>query len=388
MNNMVNNKLQFPFFNWHLEISSKCRLACPRCPRTEKRGMYKVTELPLEFIQKNFPADFLQQNVKRMLFCGGQGDPIYNSQFLEIVQYIKKSHPKITLCIITNGSHKNQSFWQELGEALNHNDQIFFSVDGWDNESNQLYRKYSDFDSILLGIQTLRPFPVQISWSTIVFRFNQDRLVHIGRIAKENGADYFNINLSMLFGSMYENYIDSELGFDPLEPEYSKLVSPIERHRKYSFRLNSERQASGLDETFRKFYAQAKKNYKDAEVLPLCMAGNRPMYIDAEGFFYPCSWVSHPFGVRKSKLRPNKQIRWKESYWNEHKHLFDLKSRSLPEITSDSIFTKLYESWFDREKLFVECESKCAKDITSYATAYAKAFDNFSDIKMFTQKPS
>lgn len=350
--------------------------------------MYKVTELPLEFIEKNFPAEFLRKNVKQMLLCGGQGDPIYNSQFLYIVKHIKESNPEMLLYITTNGSYKDEAFWQELGQHLTKQDEVMFSVDGWDNQSNQLYRKHSDFDSILTGIRTLRPYPVRVSWSTIVFRFNQERIIDIGKIAKENGADYFNVNLSMLFGSTYENYLDPKLGFDPLEPEYSKFVSSFGRHRKFSFRLNSECNPRGLGDTFREFYGKAQREYQDAKVLPLCMAGNRPMYVDAEGIFYPCSWVSHPFGVRKSKIRPEKQVRWNESFWNEYKGHFDLKVRSLPEILADPVFMKLYKSWFDSEKLFVECEAKCGKAETDFDSAYPKIFEDIDHLKIFTQKPA
>ena len=72
------------FAHWHIELSSKCALKCPRCPRTEYPGKYKVTELNLNFFKKNFTENFVKQYVRYIVFCGGQGDPIYCKDLISI----------------------------------------------------------------------------------------------------------------------------------------------------------------------------------------------------------------------------------------------------------------------------------------------------------------
>ena len=58
--------------------------------------------------------------------------------------------------IVTNGSHKKLSWWIELGKILDQHDSVHFSIDGYDNVSNNQYRVNSDYNSIIAGLQTLR----------------------------------------------------------------------------------------------------------------------------------------------------------------------------------------------------------------------------------------
>ena len=126
-------------FHWHLELSSKCALRCPRCPRTERPNQYKVTEMSLDFVKKTFPLERLSY-VKKILMSGGQGDPIYCNDFIKIIKYFKESKSNLQLCITTNGSYKKKSWWKNVAQILNKNDIIIFSVDGWDQKSNEQYR--------------------------------------------------------------------------------------------------------------------------------------------------------------------------------------------------------------------------------------------------------
>jgi indole-3-glycerol phosphate synthase len=65
---------------------------------------------------------------------------------------------------------------------------VTFSIDGWDNESNNKYRVNSEFDSIINGIKVLRTnSPCYIKWSTIYFKFNQLQIDKIIQLAKELG---------------------------------------------------------------------------------------------------------------------------------------------------------------------------------------------------------
>ena len=56
--------------------------------------------------------------------------------------------------IITNGSHKLPEWWSRLGNVLNSNDEINWSIDGWDQVSNEKYRINSNWQSIEDGIRS------------------------------------------------------------------------------------------------------------------------------------------------------------------------------------------------------------------------------------------
>ena len=64
-------------WHWHIEISSKCTLRCPRCTRQEVPEGLVNKELRLPFFRKNFTPEFINEHVEKITFCGDDGDPIY-----------------------------------------------------------------------------------------------------------------------------------------------------------------------------------------------------------------------------------------------------------------------------------------------------------------------
>ena len=366
-------------FHWHLELSSKCALKCPRCPRTQLPGRYKVTEINLDFIKKLFPLKRLSL-VKKIIMSGGQGDPIYCNDFINIIRYFKESQPNIQLCIITNGSYKKSEWWKTVAQILNENDNIIFSVDGWDQESNEQYRVGSDFSSIMNGMQTLRQFnsKVCITWTTIIFKFNQERLNDMQDLAEEMGADSFNLVQSSLFGSIYPDFIDLKLGYDPLEPDRKYIEENTNRGFFVNFTERPVLQPT-IKPTVFQFIEKNKSRYKDSYIVPLCRMGERGLYVDAEGILYPCSWISHPFFIQVSNKR-EKTISWEKSLFVEHKDSFNLNKYSLEEVLQNPFWKKLQCSWKSSKTAFVECERYC------YQLDSAKKIARFSSKKSFNKK--
>ena len=89
----------------HIELSSKCTLKCPRCPRTELHPNSLNREISATEFQRAFTTDLLKE-IQEIMFCGDIGDPIYAQDFLPIVKYIKQTSPSLSLVIVTNGSYK------------------------------------------------------------------------------------------------------------------------------------------------------------------------------------------------------------------------------------------------------------------------------------------
>ena len=345
-------------FHWHLELSSKCALKCPRCPRTERPGQYKVTEMNLDFVKKILPAKRLSL-VQKILLSGGQGDAIYCNDFLKIIKYFKETNPNLQLCITTNGSYKKQEWWKEAAKILQRNDIVIFSVDGWDQQSNEQYRVGSHFPSIMEGLKTLREFnqQVYIVWSTIIFKFNQNRLNDIQNLAESMGADAFNLVQSRLFGSTNSDYIDPKLGYDPLEPDKNRIeTSNTNRGCYIDFTKRSS--SHNIKPTIAQLMEKYQSTYQNSYIMPLCRIGERGLYVDAEGILYPCSWISHPFDIQASKTR-DKSISWEKSLFVEYKDSFNLNNHSLETVLQNSLWKKLQCSWQDSKIAFVECEKHC-----------------------------
>lgn len=150
-----------------------------------------------------FPVDTIKQ-LDRILFCGDVGDPIYAKDLISIVEYIKSNNPHNQVEIVTNGSYKDPLWWEQLGAVLTNNDIVTFSVDGWDQASNEQYRINCNFESIVIGAQVLRASSnCVMNWSAIYFSFNETNVDKIKLLAKELGFDTFNAVRSTKFDGPY-----------------------------------------------------------------------------------------------------------------------------------------------------------------------------------------
>ena len=166
----MKNSNNWPLEHWHIEISGKCTLKCPRCTRQEIPGFVNK-ELGLSWFKENFT--FAKQ-VKKITFCGDDGDPIYAKDLLPVIAWLKEKNPSLQIVIVTNGSYKTKAWWTKLDTLLDEKDHIHFSLDGWDQESNELYRINCDWESIVTGVkQITRAYK---TWAAIAFKFNEHKI--------------------------------------------------------------------------------------------------------------------------------------------------------------------------------------------------------------------
>lgn len=353
---------RFPLYHWHFEISTKCALECPRCPRTLYPGQYNVGQMDLGQIQKICSQPEFINEALKVTFCGGQGDPIYNSQFLEIVAYIKSIRPEIILTIVTNGSHRSHEFWLKLRSLLRTGDDIVFSVDGYDHESNNKYRTGSRWDSIWSAMKIMANGPALVIWNAIYFKFNADHISKMMGMASGLGLDGFRLTKSSLFGSRNAGFIDPGLGYDPLEPDANQ-ISEIERMYKdmtwldpKSDRMKSMgRRYQEFDRKRGQLMRELWSRTENQRVFPNCQFGFRGVYVDVDGYFYPCSWVSHP-------LPHYPENSFRKLFFEKRKQELDLKQNSLSEVISSSVWNDLGRTWHSPDqRITLECGQKCER---------------------------
>ena len=274
-------------WHWHIEISSRCTLKCPRCARTEVPDTLVNTELRLDFFKRNFTPEFIQNNVEKITFCGNDGDPIYAHDLIEVIEYFKSIKP-IKFIIVTNGSYKDNEWWQHLGSVLDSNDHIHWSLDGWDQTSNEQYRVNSDWNSIIQGVTTLRnSSQVYMTWDAIAFKFNENKLDDMKSMAKELGFDQFQLTLSTKFNKVYGIYPKD----DQLQPR-DELISDNYRFQREFTNFTERKDSSVGYNTNLKLYENATL-YND--VLPLCGVGNKGLFINSQGQFFPCCWLANRY---------------------------------------------------------------------------------------------
>ena len=323
----MKNQNNWPLEHWHIEISGKCPLLCPRCTRQELPG-YKNKELTLEWFKQNF---LFTDQVKKITFCGDDGDPIYAKDLLPVIEWLKQRNKNIQIVMVTNGSYKTSEWWTKLDQLLDENDNIHFSLDGWDQASNQIYRIKSNWETILNGIRHVKkPYK---TWAAIAFKFNEDKIGHMKQMAQSLGFDNFQLTLSTKFGKNYPAYPSD----DPLQPSDQYVASG-----RFTRQFTNLSRRVWKDSTLPVFLDRFKKTDVGKEsVIPLCMIGNKGLYINAEGKFFPCCWT----GLR----------------YSHNKKLFDYidYSRTLPEVLEDKMWKKLQMDLVFNEGP-KECFEKCS----------------------------
>lgn len=330
-------------WHFHIEISSKCTLACPRCARQEVPETLVNSELDLEFFKRNFTPEFIINNVEKITFCGDDGDPIYAHDLIPVIRYIKSIKP-VEIVIVTNGSYKKYDWWADLGNALTGIDSVHFSIDGINNLMNNQYRVNSSFDSIIEGIETLRANSnVQIVWATIAFKFNENHIDLLKTKAQRLGVDRFQLTRSTKFGSIYPVYGIN----DQLQPAVN-LISNTERFERditdYTDRANP---VPAINYTL---YNSVKDNKL---IKPLCSVGNKGLYISAQGLLYPCCWVANRYTHNNE--------------WQEIAQRFNLNQWSLEDCLADPFWNNEFTSYKWRE-----CQTKCSANVVNenYATEW------------------
>jgi MoaA/NifB/PqqE/SkfB family radical SAM enzyme len=244
-------------------------------------------------------------DVKKFVFCGDVGDPIYCTDLIKIVEYIKQSS-SAQIVIITNGSYKKEEWWAELGNQLTEDDSVTFSIDGWDHESNIQYRVNSDWDSIMLGVKTLRKnSQCNLKWSAICFSFNETKIGAMADIAKELGFDEFHYVFSTKFDGRY-----LVNGVDSLKPKAT--FSKSGQYETYKIIMG------------RKSRFPAITTHPDRHEWAKCIKCQKDMFINVEGLVFPCPWFNSGYQ--------------ENDFVEKHKDLLNIKTRSLKDVLSDPIW--------------------------------------------------
>lgn len=238
------------FIGWHLELTRKCNLACPACPRTYDFDKMEnpTVSLDTKLIKQFFHDREKIKNLKYMLFCGNLGDPIYHKDFHEISEhFFDVEH----LWVNTNGMHK-KSFWKRVLKTWPENGKIILAIDGL-KDTNHLYRVNSKWEKIqeLFDLISSTKRKCKIEWKYIVFEHNHHQIDEAHDLSKKLGIDFFN----------------------------------IQKTRK----LDDKKNANGFLKEYQiDDYFKYKNEYEDY-LVPFCHTGDLH-YINAEGYYSPCCW--------------------------------------------------------------------------------------------------
>lgn len=241
--------------------------------------------------------------------------------------------------IITNGSYKSKYWWTVLAQLLDENDEVHWSLDGWNQTTNEQYRVNSDWKSIIEGIEAFfenndTTFRV---WDAIAFRFNELHLNLMIDDARDLGFDLFKLTKSSKFGSISGTYPEN----DPLEPLNKELVPKDLRYKREEVEL-SDKVRPGAD--MLKLYRMRRESLKLGGQSAVCMIGNKGVFLNSRGEFYPCCWVANRYHHNQDWL-------------DRGTDMLNLKIHTLEEILKNPF----WETEFLKFDSF-ECKNRCTPD--------------------------
>jgi MoaA/NifB/PqqE/SkfB family radical SAM enzyme len=174
----------------HLEISSRCNAACPLCPRNfygyEFNDGFVEHDMTLNEAQAIFTVDFLQQ-LEAIAINGNFGDIVMNSDAVDIIEYFRSTNPKLKITISTNGSARNQLFWQSLARL---DCEVVFCIDGLE-DTHHLYRQNTSYTQIIKNAQTFINAGGTAVWKMIEFDHNVNQRNIAKTLATEMGFKKF-----------------------------------------------------------------------------------------------------------------------------------------------------------------------------------------------------
>ena len=256
---------------FHIEPTNICMLKCPRCSRTqfiEQFGIQKWDnkEIDLESFKKFFDIDLTG---KRFDLRGNDGDPIYYSNLLPMVEWIKAQGA--TVSITTNGSYKKEPFWHELAGLLTDEDILTFAVDGSPDNFTQ-YRINANWQSIELAMKIMSASQALTKWKYIPFSFNENTIDESRELSQLLGIKQFYLDPS-------DRWLGND---DPLHPK----------------------KATGRRETA---IIEWRKDTAKIEIDPACKTKYNHHYISAAGYYMPCPFVGDFRFYYKSEFYKNRE---------------------------------------------------------------------------------
>ena len=183
----------------NVDTTHRCLLQCPFCMRQGDGGTQMVKDYRQiygdakpEDMKKI--VDFLNPNRSAISFCGQISDPIYHSNFIELIESFQgSSFPRIE--IHTNGSGKKDTFWKKLVDAiepLEPSVKWFFGIDGIDQRSC-IHRVGQDFESAFNAmkyVNSLKRPQDEVVWQFIPFKYNEHDIPKAIEMAKEIGVRF------------------------------------------------------------------------------------------------------------------------------------------------------------------------------------------------------
>lgn len=254
----------------HLEISSLCNARCPLCPRNFRGYPYNdgyiETNLSLKSCQKIFTPEFLKQ-LTTIWINGNFGDAVMNPETPDIVEYFHSNNPNLKIGISTNGSARDNKFWERLaGKASVH-----FCLDGLE-DTHYLYRQHTNWVTIINNAKIFIESGGHAVWKMIQFNHNKHQIEECRQLSTKLGFSRFEL-------------VDDGRNVGPVYNKHGKLVHVMGEYTgETEFEVLFYKKKTDL--VLLENITPSKKTK-----LSCYSKKNKSVYITANGEVYPCCYL-------------------------------------------------------------------------------------------------
>jgi MoaA/NifB/PqqE/SkfB family radical SAM enzyme len=350
----------------HLEITSKCNARCPMCLRTicggKNNPVLPLVELSLEEITQCIPVDFVKQ-LNKMYMCGNYGDPIVAKDTLEVFQYFRNLNSDIQLDMFTNGSAKNEDWWESLAKTIN---LVHFSIDGLE-DTNHLYRKGTHFPTIIKNIESYIGAGGVAVWDFLVFRHNEHQIDEAKKLSESLGFKKFNLKKT---GRFFSN--------TKMEAKNKQVVYDRNGEIDYYLEMPTleiyQNQALLKEAELVKKYGSLETYLNQTEV-HCKVAKEKSIYLSAVGHLFPCCWTAN-------QLYPWYYPEKKSYMWKLLEELeggvdsLNIKKNNFKKIVEGPFFQEILINSWQRKSLKEGKPNCCAKTCGSEFDPFKAQFKN------------
>lgn len=218
-----------------LDLSTYCNAACPQCHRTsietgDKEDWLPLVQWSLEQFVTAYPPEVVRLH-KEFQICGSWGDPFMNKDIFEIIGYIRDSSPMTRIHCNTNASLRNPEWWWDLGVMGGDKLQVWFDVDGINQEMHSKYRQKTDLNLVLENLEAFSATEALSSVHCIVFKHNEDYLQDIENMVRDlgvRGTVLFERSNRFFAGPKFDfmNHEGNLITLEEASPDKEKLNSP------------------------------------------------------------------------------------------------------------------------------------------------------------------
>jgi len=352
-----------------IELSNNCNASCPMCARNihgwSVNPRLQLNELTIDDFL-NIDLDLLD-NVEFINISGNYGDPMMCRDVANIVHYLYET-TSAKICLHTNGGLRNAEIWEQLGKVDRL--EVRFGIDGLE-DTNHLHRINVRWDILINNIKTYIKAGGNASWVYLIFFHNQHQVEQAKELAKELGFNNFKSVLSDRWRADNFPVLDKEgQQVDNLFPSTTSLkeYKQFEHRKDSSLNIDQMKNKKGYGYLRQRFDTYTEHNWKeytqdDNQPELNCYANaDKRLYIDANGYVFPCNSLGYMYGwANRYDYYASQILELLNSFSKEETNL---KYNTLKNILNSNWLKTIHNTWHSKsikEGRLLMCSHTCGK---------------------------